>query len=435
MPLFMEPDAWGILKETAARAKICLIIRAKFQGENYMLEYEPARADENVWVGEGRSGQRRMLLTEGETGGEILLEGEPEAFAIPSAVSRVKAAPQRANRRIVDGLPLDRIIQGDCFDLIRELPDESVHLVVTSPPYFQQRDYGAGMGGEKDIADYLENLLTLFRECLRVTALDGSIVFNLGDKYIDSSLALVPYRFAIAVTERFPVKLVNAITWVKRNPTPRQFQRRLVSSAEPFFHFVKSSDYFYNINAFQQADADDLTANRPTAKLGQRYYQLIAQSKMTDAQKEMARTALAQVIREVQCGEIAGFRMKIRGLHSEPFGGQEGGRKIQLDKNGFTVIRILGNRIKRDVIETPVESVKGCKHPAIYPVQIVEELLRLLTVPGDVVLDPFLGSGSTAVACKRLDRRFIGYELNAEYCADARKRLADTQEDFSERTV
>ncbi len=395
-----------------------------------MSEYRLAENFSANRIEEGRGGQREWLLIDAGPGEEMVLEPEPLADSsdadLPKIVVRSRPEPQRPQRVIADGLPLDQIICGDCFDLIRVLPDQSVHLIVTSPPYFQQRDYGAGMGGEKDIAEYIENLLRLFQECLRVTASDGNIVFNLGDKYLESSLMLVPYRFAIAATEKFPVKLVNAITWVKRNPTPRQFQRRLVSSAEPFFHFVKSNDYFYNINAFQQADADDLTANRPTAKLGQRYYELISQSEMTDAQKQMARSALAQVVREVQCGEIAGFRMKIRGIHSEPFGGQEGGRKIQLDKNGFTVIRILGNRIKRDVIETPVESVKGCKHPAIYPVQIVEELLNLLTLPGDVVLDPFLGSGSSAVACKRLDRRFIGYELNPDYCADARKRVAET---------
>lgn len=72
----------------------------------------------------------------------------------------------------------------------------------------------------------------------------------------------------------------------------------------------------------------------------------------------MARNALEEVIGEVRNGEIQGFRMKIRGIHSEPFGGQEGGRKIQLDKNGFTIIRIYGNPLKKDVIITPVESLK-----------------------------------------------------------------------------
>ena len=96
-------------------------------------------------------------------------------------------------------------------------------MVITSPPYFQQRDYGGGMGNETDVNDYLDTLLRLFRECVRVVKDDGSIVFNIGDKYQKSNLLLVPYRFALAATETGLVKLVNEITWVKRNPTPRQF--------------------------------------------------------------------------------------------------------------------------------------------------------------------------------------------------------------------
>jgi len=119
--------------------------------------------------------------------------------------------------------------------------------------------------------------------------------------------------------------------------------------------------------------------------------------------------------------------MKIRGIHSEPFGGQEGGRKIQLEKQGFTVIRLHGNKLKRDVIETPVESVKGCRHPAIYPVALVEEFLKLLTCPDELVLDPFMGSGSTGVACKNLGRRYIGFEINPEYCEMAHARIASTE--------
>lgn len=300
-------------------------------------------------------------------------------------------------------------------------------LIITSPPYFQQRDYGAGMGNEKCIEEYIANLLILFRECVRVVKDEGSIVFNLGDKYQESSLLLVPYRFALVATETRLVKLVNSVTWVKSNPTPRQFQRRLVSSTEPFFHFVKTNDYFYNMKAFMAQGNAAKKANGASASLGQRYYVLIEQSDLSAEAKNKARLALANVIQEVRSGQIAGFRMKIRGLHSEPFGGQEGGRKIQLDKNGFTIIRIHGNSLKRDVIETPVESLKGCKHPAIYPVGIVEEFLRLLTRPGDVVLDPFMGSGSTAVACKRLGRSYVGYEINPEYCEEARERVAETE--------
>ena len=329
----------------------------------------------------------------------------------------------------VGGLPLNQILCTDNREAIKRLPNGSVNLVVTSPPYFQQRDYGyesgaAGLGNEPSLNEYLSRLLGLFRECVRVTASDGSIVFNLGDKYQNSNLLLVPYRFAVAATETELVKLVNAISWVKQNPTPRQFQRRLVSSVEPFFHFVKSDSYFYDINAFlSDPEPAAKKASAVTPALGKKYLALLEQSELTSEQKSLGRQALLQVIEEVKAGTIAGFRMKIRGIHAEAFGGQEGGRKIQMERQGFTVIRLMGNKMKRDVIETPVETIKGGKHPAIYPVRVVAELLRLLTRPGDVILDPFMGSGSTAVACKMLGRHYIGYEINPLYCAEALARI------------
>ncbi len=319
----------------------------------------------------------------------------------------------------------NEIVCGDSGALLKLTPSNSVDLVITSPPYFQQRDYGAGIGNEKFVSAYIDALLEIFRECVRIIKPSGSIVFNLGDKYEDGNLLLAPYRFAIAATERAKVKLVNNITWSKTNPTPRQFKRRLVSSSEPFFHFVKSDEYQYFIDEFQRADETTKSSNGNGAgeNVGKKYFALIDQSGLTDKQKQMARAALAQAIQEVKDRTIEGFRMKIRGIHSEPFGGQDGGRKIQLTKNGFTIIRIYGNPLKKDVITTPVESLKNCPHPAIYPTQIVEEFLRLLTKPGDIVLDPFVGSGTTAVAAVKLQRAFIGFDINADYCAFARARL------------
>lgn len=332
-------------------------------------------------------------------------------------------------------LPMNQIICGDCFEWIKTLPDASVQLVITSPPYFQQRDYGGGMGNEASLDTYLHQLVILFGECLRVIKPTGSIIFNLGDKYTDSNLLLVPYRFAIAIHDAYPqARLVNTITWVKRNPTPRQFKRRLVNSTEPFFHFVKSDDYFYNHTAFMAQKSSSKSVKNGHKDVGKRYFELIASSDLSPDQKTHAQKALYEVIQEVQQGKIESFRMKIKGIHSEPFGGQAGGRQIQLDKNGFTIIRLYGEPLKRDVIETAVESLKGNPHPAIYPSSIVEEFLHLLTQQGDVVLDPFMGAGSTAVACKKLGRNYIGFELNPEYCQYAEERLK-TQNDKALRWV
>ena len=324
-------------------------------------------------------------------------------------------------------LPINQILCGDNFELIQKLPDRSIQLVITSPPYFQQRDYGSGIGNEKNVDEYIDILLRLFHECVRVVKDEGSIVFNIGDKYKDSSLLLVPYRFALAVAETGLVKLVNEITWVKRNPTPRQFRRRLVSSTEPFFHFVKSDNYYYDLNAFLAGEPTSKQSYKKNgSKLGQRYFELIEESDLSKAEKITARKELTEVIQEVLQGEIHDFRMKIRGIHAEPFGGQIGGRTLQLKNKGFTIIRMHGNKLKRDVIETSVAAVKGNKHPAIYPVEVVEEFLHLLTPTGALVLDPFMGSGSTGVACKKLGRHYIGYDINAEYCEDARQRVLET---------
>ena len=331
-----------------------------------------------------------------------------------------------AIRRPADMPFWNEIVCGDSMALLRLIPNESIDLVITSPPYFQQREYdGGGIGNEARPEEYVSALMEIFRECVRIIKPTGSIVFNVGDKYENSSLLLMPYRFAIAATEQCDVVLVNSVTWVKTNPTPRQFRRRLVSSTEPFLHFVKTQTYQYHIDEFLKPPEIEKSngSNGTGENVGKKYFALIEQSSMTEKQKAMARAALEEVISEVKSGEIQGFRMKIRGIHSEPFGGQDGGRKIQLDKNGFTIIRIYGNPLKRDVITTPVESLKNCPHPAIYPVQIVEEFLHLLTKLGNVVVDPFVGSGTTAVAAFKHQRIYIGIDISEEYCQYARERL------------
>lgn len=318
---------------------------------------------------------------------------------------------------------LNKIICGDNAELIKQIPANTIDLVITSPPYFKQRDYGSELGTEDALEKYILALLKIFRECARVVKSTGSIVFNLGDKYEESSLLLVPYRFAIAATDKLDVQLVNEITWVKTNPTPRQFKRRLVSSTEPFFHFVKSANYQYFVDEFSKREETAKTNGNASANIGRTYFELIEKSELTTEQKELARLRLSEIIEEVRGGKIQGFRMKIRGIHSEPFGGQDGGRKIQLDKNGFTLIRIHGNPLKKDVITSSVESLKNVPHPAIYPVAIVEEFLNLLTQEGDIVLDPFVGAGSTAIAAIKKNRNFIGFDINTDYCNYAQKRI------------
>src|SRR3989344_1338474 len=109
-------------------------------------------------------------------------------------------------------LPLNKILCGDSLDLIKNIPNESVNLVITSPPYFQQRNYSKELkeiGNEPEASDYINKLSEIFHECVRITKKDGSIIFNLGDKYKESSLLLVPFKFALHVLDKEPIRLVN----------------------------------------------------------------------------------------------------------------------------------------------------------------------------------------------------------------------------------
>lgn len=324
----------------------------------------------------------------------------------------------------------NKVILGDSKKILKEFKSNSTDLVITSPPYFQQRNYGngvLGIGNENSETTYLNNVLSVFSECVRVTKPTGTIVYNIGDKYDQGGLRLLPYRFAIKAIEQENVFLVNDIKWLKSNPTPRQDKRKLIQAVEPFFVFAKTKNYHFDLeNYLKHLDAFNRNKSRPSNKLGKRYFELIEQSHLTMNEKQMAKSELTKTIEAVYAGEITGFRMKIRGIHKLAYGGQGGGRNDQIIKRGFTIIKIKGNKLKKDVIESPVEITKDNKHPAVYPLYIVQELIKLLSKPGDIVLDPFNGSGTTCLAAKNLGRYYIGIDINSEYVNLATERLKET---------
>lgn len=318
---------------------------------------------------------------------------------------------------------INTVICGDCLVVLKQFNSNSVDCVVTSPPYFQQRDYnGVGVGRENGFTNYIDSLLEVFDEIVRVVKPTGNILYNIGDKINkDKGVLLVPYRFALKALDR-EVQLVNSITWVKKNPTPRQYNRRLVSATEPFFHFTKGDDYYYSLDDYMPTEK--LKTHDPSSKLGQKYFLLIDHSTLTERQKSKARQEVMQVIEEVKNKQIVGFRVKIKGIHAPAFGGQEGGRQLQMDKQGYTIIRLKGNPIKKDYIETAVESLRtSIKHPAVYPLNLVEQLISLTCPLDGVVLDPYCGSGTTLVAAQNKKRKYIGIEISPQYCCLAEERL------------
>jgi len=325
----------------------------------------------------------------------------------------------------------NKIISGDSLSVLKTIKNNMFDLVITSPPYFRQRDYGngdSGIGNEKTEKEYLENLLNIFGECVRVIKETGTIVFNIGDKYINGGLSLIPHKFAIRAVEEKKVFLINQLIWSKLNPTPRQEKRKLIQSTEPFFIFAKSKDYCFNL-ANYLTHLDHFNKNirtKPSDKLGKKYFELIDSSDLTEEQKTNARKSLNEAILAVNMGEIDSFRMKINGIHKLAYGGQEGGRNNQIRNNGFTIIKILGNRMKKDIIESPVEITKDNNHPAVYPVYIIQELIKLLSREDDFVLDPFCGSGTTCIAAKILKRNYLGIEINPDYVKLSNERIKKT---------
>jgi site-specific DNA-methyltransferase (adenine-specific) len=322
----------------------------------------------------------------------------------------------------------DQIICGDSSLILNSFTDNSIDLIITSPPYYQQRSYnGKGIGTESTPEEYLQKILAILKECVRIIKPTGNIVFNLGDKYENGSLLLMPYRFAIEAIKLPNIKLINQVTWVKPNPVPKQDPKKLVPATEPFFIFSKSDQNYFDKSAFALASNIWKSLEKPTAKknqkIGEKYFQLIDESDLSKIQKDQARKELSEVIGMVQNGTLESFRMKIRGIHALPYGGQAGGRMTQLEKKGFTIIQIPGNGIKRDIIECPVETIKGNIHPAVYPEYIIQELISLLCPPNGIVLDPFSGSGTTVAVAKRLGRSYIGIEIDPEYCELTKSRL------------
>lgn len=317
---------------------------------------------------------------------------------------------------------LNQIVCGDFLKLLPDIPDNTFDLTITSPPYFQQRKYTNDVneiGNEDELDFYIEKIISCFKECVRVTKSTGSIIFNIGDKCQNSCQLLIPYRFAIKALEIESVKLINEITWKKTNPTPKPCDKRLLISKEPFFHFVKSSQYYYNKDHLSY-----FKNNRPAGQnTGKKYFKLIEESNLTSEEKKNAIKDLNEVIDEVKNNNLHSFRMKIRGIHAPAFGGQQGGRNNQIKNKGYTIIKIHGKNQVTDVFENAVETIKGNKHPAVYPVALIEKLIMLTTKENDFVFDPFMGSGTTAVAAKKINRNYFGIELSEDFVKIAKKRL------------
>jgi DNA modification methylase len=320
---------------------------------------------------------------------------------------------------MIGAWPLDTVQCCDALDLLRGLPAGSVDCCITSPPYFGLRDYGVdGQIGLEDTPQaYVARLAELFREVRRVLKDTGTCWINLGDSYVgatsqhrdggsqshnsviskktmngipdngraernralyQSGLAMkqligIPWRIAFALQDDGWI-LRSDIIWHKPNPMPESVTDRPTKAHEYVFLLAKEPRYYYDAAAIKEPSID---AGK-TVKLGSK---------------------------SLSKGQAAGARVNPSG-------------------NGIADSVIVKEfRNKRSVWTIPTKPNPEA-HFATYPDELITPMILAGCAPCGVVLDPFMGSGTTALVARKQGRHFIGSELNPDYVAIANRRLS-----------
>ena len=278
---------------------------------------------------------------------------------------------------------LNQILCGDSLDVARTLPAASVDTVITSPPYFQQRDYGSDLqiGQEDSPEAYVLRLADLFRELKRVVKPTGSAWVVIGDKYHKGELMGMPWRVCFALKDAGWILRSDCI-WHKPNAMPSACKTRPTTDHEYIFFFSNSKDYYY--------DADAIREPHVTFS---------------------------------ESSKMKGGRNHFGKRDSTPEQGKNGGDNNLHDGRWDQAFHPKG-RNKRTVWSIPLSKFREA-HFAVYPTILVENCVKASCPVGGVVLDPFSGAGTTALTARNLGRDYVGIDCVEEYCEIARKRIGD----------
>jgi site-specific DNA-methyltransferase (adenine-specific) len=319
------------------------------------------------------------------------------------------------------------ILLGDALDRLRELPDSSIDVVLTSPPYFRLRDYAADgqLGLEPHVDEWVDRLVEISAEIHRVLVPTGTYWLNLGDTYATHHSQGAPRKSLLMAPERLALRLQqsgwtirNKIVWAKPNPMPTSIKDRLNCTYEFVYVLTKQPRYFFDLDAIRQPHRS--TATKPQAV------------------KEHG----AQAWRGPNGDTTAGLAvLKSEGRVGHPLGKNPG-----------------------DVWQIATSAVPG--HHAIFPIRLASRVIqagcperrctlcrlpwrrRVIRALGGtamraalaptcdcqappepgLVLDPFLGSGTTAVAAEQLQRDWLGIELNRDFAVLAQTRIASSRQ-------
>lgn len=286
---------------------------------------------------------------------------------------------------------LDTVICGDSWAISKTLLGQFVQTIITSPPYFGHRQYAIPsteqhaleFGRETDYRDYVAKLVSLFTELKRVLKDDGTVWLNLGDTYRDNQLLGIPWRVALALQDDGWF-LRSEIIWHKPNAMPSSVKNRPTTAHETLFLFAKSPQYYYDADAIREP-----------------HVTFSEQSKMKGGRNHLGKR------------------------NGTPEKGKNQGNGNLHDGRWDQAFHPLG-RNKRTVWEIPLGKFREA-HFAVFPPALVETCLLAGSRIGDVVLDPFMGSGTTALVAQQHNRHFIGMELIPEYVEMAMNRVKQVQ--------
>ena len=325
---------------------------------------------------------------------------------------------------------------GDAINVLSRIPDNSIDCVITSPPYYMKREYlGGGIGLETTYQEYISNLLSITSEIYRVLKPTGSFWLNIGDSYKNKQLLNIPFRVAIKMQDEQNWILRNTVIWDKMKGAMSQSKDSLGNEYEPFFHFVKSrSGYYYNADAVRRkprcARVENGAVVSATGVSGVRYKRKIELStELTEDQRANAMSALEEVLHRVQIGELADFRMVIKGGNQRVTNGNStklSGRAKELEEKGFYFLFYNPNgSMISDVWTIIPEDTQGRKlHFAPYPEDLIKTPVVLTCPEGGIVLDPFVGTGTTCYVAASLNRKSIGIDMSMEYLMLAKNRCS-----------
>jgi site-specific DNA-methyltransferase (adenine-specific) len=320
-------------------------------------------------------------------------------------------------------LPRNVVLVGDALERLRQLPDASVDVVITSPPYFQLRSYGVTdqYGMEATIEDWVDQLRTVCREIWRVLVPTGSMWLNLGDSYSrhdrfgapPKSLLLGPQRLALGLVAD-GWRLRNQVVWAKTNPMPSSVGDRLSCTWEHLYFFTKQNHYFFDLDAIRVPHLTNRNGNRRVRH-----------------RKPAATYLPPEWVAPLSHDHHGLASMKNTGRVGHTHGKNPGDvwQLATAAYRGAHFATFPIRLIERPLAATcPQRRCRRCRIPIVAAVG--RTAINGATVCGcdagsepGVVLDPFMGAGTVGVAAKQAQRSWLGIEINPDFARQATQRI------------